>query len=363
MDFSMTYSHDETCRAMVAGTAVIRVKATSSAFDPLAGNTERQNDTGQINFLWWTRFAGAQATQWLVARGRGRTNQSFREHMTEQLRDQLEGDITDALQEELLQQAEQHLGGLLETLGLSGLDLADLELPDFEMPSIGDLFEDVTGIELPDLEAWLSDGIETAWNLPFVANTYATANGILNVQVGGNEGRAQATTSVFYNRQSTEESSEAIRWSGDDCQEAIVSDAQADALTIRTVGQSTMVAHAVSRYGFGNGQADAQLESMNLQILVGICICPGQRMTEPSTFELAVEGNLGWYTGDDSQQEALQSTLDTFLDELQTELTEELNGLSRNALNNLSTDQFESMVDEKVSAWADAHPFAWNNCR
>ena len=137
------------------------------------------------------------------------------------------------------------------------------------MPGIGDLFEEVTGIEIPDLEAWLSNGMET----------------------------------------------------------------------------------------------DAQLESMNLQILVSICICPGQRMTEPSTFKLAIEGNLGWYTGNDSQQEALQRALDTFQDELQTELTEELNGLSRNALNNLSTDQFESMVAEKVSAWADTHPFAWNNCR
>ncbi len=362
MKLTMTYTHDEHCRSLVAGTAVIRVKATSSAFDAMAGNTESENDTDQLDFLWWTQFAGSEATNWLVARARGRTDQSFREHMTEQVRDQVEGEVTDALQEELMQQAEQHLEGVLDELGLGDLDLADLELPDFELPNLRDLFEEATGIEIPNLDEWLSEGMEAAWNLPFVANTYATANGILSVRVGGDDGRAQANTSVYYNRQSTEETSEALRWSGDDCEEDFASDCQAGSLTIRTVGQSNMVAEAVSRYGFGNGHADAQLESMNLQILAGICICPAQRMTDRDTYELSVDGAMGWYAGDDSQQQALKDALEPLLNSIQEEMETELNNMSARDRNNLSADQFESMLADKVRAWAAEHPFGWRPC-
>lgn len=362
MERTMSYAHDEHCRAMVAGTAVVRVKATSSAFDAVAGNTERENDTGQLTFMSWTRFAGVQATKWLVARGRGKTDKSFQEHMTEQIQDQIQSDISDTLKEELLELAEQHLGGIMDELGLDDLTVEDLEMPDFELPTIADLVEELTGIEIPDPEAWLDEAIDDIWNLPLMANTYATANGTLSVTVGESRGRAHAYTSVYYQRESTEETAEAVRWSGDKCSEVIVSDCLPDALTIRTVGQANMVTEAMSKFGIGNGHADARLESMNLQVFAGLCICPAQRMTDTTSFELDVDANIGWYSGDENQQGPIRVAVDSLLANLNKDLQEDLGKLSPPELNSLDTETFERMLADKVRLWAEENPFSWGNC-
>ncbi|MCB0637666.1 MAG: hypothetical protein KDC54_13645, partial [Lewinella sp.] len=166
MDYTLAYTPDEGCSATVAGVALIRVRASSEAFDAMAGNRQDENDTDQLQFLRGTQYIGKKATEWLILRGRGRTTKSFQRFVADDLRDQVEGQITEAIQEEATRLAEQALHALLEEMGLD-LDISDIELPDFELPNVKELLEEALGIEIPDIEQWISDGIDAAWNLFF----------------------------------------------------------------------------------------------------------------------------------------------------------------------------------------------------
>jgi hypothetical protein len=329
----------------------------------MAGNTHLENDTEQLNFLRGTKYAAKVSIEWLILRARGKTNKSFNQHVRDDLQSQIEGEISEAIQNEVQSLTEQYLGGVLEEMGISTSDLFNLDL---ELPDLEGALEELFGIDIPsieDLENFISDGLDAALNLFFVSNTYANANGALIVRVGGNSGDVRAHTSVRYSRQSTEETSEAIQWTGEDCKEDIVSDALPDALTIHTTGFSSMVAEAASRFGFGNGQAEAFLESMDLQVLAGICICEGQRPgIDQSTYQLEVQGHMGWYTASKDYQDALKDALETMLQQVEDQMLEELDGMETDQVNQLTTDQFEQMLRGKVSAWADANKFAWSAC-
>ncbi|MBK8954966.1 MAG: hypothetical protein IPM34_05335 [Saprospiraceae bacterium] len=362
MDFSMKYTHDETCRALVAGAALIRIRASSSAFDAMAGNTNLENNTDQLNFLRTTKYFGKKAAEWLILKARGRAKTSFNQFITDDIRDQIKGAISDAVMAEVQALADKALGGLLNEMGIS-LD----QMLNMELPSLEELLEKLFGVDIPsikDLTDFIEKGLEAAFNLPFVANTYATANGGLTVRVGGNVKSVLASTSVHYARKATEETKEAMTYTGEKCDEAFVSDAQPDALNINTQGFSNMVAEAVSKYGFGNGQAEAFLESMNLQILSGICICPAQRRgIDQSSYKLNVQGKMEWYTADEGQQKDLETALESMLQGVEDQMIKELDAMSVDQVNNLTEDQFEQMLAKKVRAWGDANKFAWRSCR
>jgi hypothetical protein len=362
MDYTLRFSPDEGCSATVAGVAVVRIRASSEAFDAMAGNQQNENETDQLQFLRGTQYLGKKATEWLILRGRGRTTKSFQRFVADDLKEQVEGEVTAAVEAEAVRLAEQALNSLLEEMGLD-LDLSDIELPDFELPNVKELLEEALGIEIPDVEAWINDGLEAAWNLFFVANTYATANGFLVVRVGSKAGAVRAGTRVHYARQNTEETAAAMTWTGEMCQETMVSDVQANALTIHTEGQAAMVAEAMSRFGFGNGQASAFLESMNLQILASICVCPARFGGQDNTFSVTVEGQIGAYTSDEAAHIQLPGSVDALLNTIQQNLETEMNRrFDRRQYSAIPDDQLERMLREPVAAWAAEHAYAWTPC-
>ena len=362
MDFTMRCVHSDDCHAIVAGTAVIRVRASSAAFDAMAGNSHLENDTEQLNFLRGTKWAAKKSLEWLILRGRGKTNKSFRQHVQDDLKDQIEGEITDAVMNEVQEWADKYLGGYLAEMGLTMDDIMSI---DFEPPSLIELIEEQFDIDIPqleELEAFINDGIDATLNLFFVANTYATVNGSLLVRVGQNSGSASVNSTVRYSRESTEETAEAINWSGEDCASTIVSDALPDALTINTQGFVDALAEASSSFGFGNGQAEAFLESMNMQVLASICICPGKPGLVQSSYELNVQGHLAWYTAREGMQSELTNALEPALQGIEDQLIDELDAMSEQQVNDLTNDQFETMLREKVEEWSRQNQFVWGRC-
>lgn len=364
MEYSMKYDRDKSCRAMVAGSALIRIRASSSAFDAMAGNTHLDNDTKQLDFLRTTKYFGKIATEWLILKTRGSAKSSFREFVQEDLKDKIKGEITDAVKAEVQALADQHMNSFLAQMGLTMDQILDAA---FNLPSLESLLEQVLGFDIPsigDLTEFIGKGIEASFNLPFVSNTYATANGSLIVKVGEKSGDVLAQTFVHYARASTEETKDALRWDGEDCKEKFVSDAQPDALTIQTTGISNMVAQAKSKFGFGNGQAEAFLESMNLQVLAGICICPPKRRgIDKLTYELDVQGIMDWYTADTIQNKAMTVALKPFLEQIEDQMLQEMDGMNGDQIWNLTTDQFEKMLATKVRDIGNKNKFAWAACK
>lgn len=351
-DFTMEYRPDEGCSAFVVGVSLARVRANSSAFDAVAGNELGENAEDQLQFLRGTKFFGKLAMEYLIARARRRTSQSFARYARDAVRNEIEGQIEETVMSEARELAEEHLDQLLEDLGLEDLDVPDLELPSFELPDLETLLEETFGIEITTLDEWLDEGLEAFFNNFFVSNTYATANGALVVRIGDNGGTARAHTRALYARQELETSDQAMTGTGEDCRETLVSDVQPNALTIHTFGISRMEARAQSSYGFGNGHADATLESMQLQVLVGVCICPDGKIR----FEIAT--NLAYYAKE--HPPGLREAAAPFETNLQKLLQGKIDRGEFSAATDSNT--WKNTVEAYVRQWGAEHPFIWNNC-
>ena len=372
MTCTLSYDPGEDCRAVVAGTSLIRIRASSSAFDAMAGNRQDEDDEDQLAFLRTTKYGAEKALEWLVLRGRGRTNQSFRDHVRDDLRDKIEGEITSAIESEVQDLADEYLGEYLEALGLSA---EDLSLDNLELPDLEESLEELLGIDIPtigDLEATISEGIEATLNLFFVSNTYAKADGYLVVNVGGNNGSVRAHTSVRYGRQSAERTSEAMSWTGAECKQSIISDVKPNALSISTEGYVNMVGHAASKFGFGNGSAKAYLESMNLQMFAGLCVYEEEDGT--TKFNVDVIGHLSWYSDSDEHQESLKNALSQLEADIKKNLEKDIEAFQQTQGSNLrETRSYETLegytdqmlrdaLEEEVSTWAENNTYYWQDC-
>ena len=168
----------------------------------------------------------------------------------------------------------------------------------------------------------------------------------LIVKVGGKQDTASARTRALYLRQGTEDSEEAAQTTGDDCESVIVSDVAANSLTIHTDGLSFMNAKA-----WGNGHADAYTESLNVQVLVGICFCPGKR----PTYEAIVNG--GWYENDGTFTRAI-------VDQLQDDLVDMVDQkIGQAGFDNASSGSaWETEVKNFVNDWSGRHPHIAGGC-
>lgn len=360
---TLSYDTGDDCRALVAGTALIRIRASSSAFDPVAGNRHNENETDQLILLEGVKYSGKLALEWLILRGRGKTNKPFKDFVKDDIEDKLKDKLTEEIEAEIQDLADKHLKEYLDALGLSA---EDLSLDKLQLPDLEESLEELLGIDIPtlgDLEEVISEGIEASMNLFFVANTYATADGNLIVSIGGRKGSVHAHTSIFYGREALESTADAMTWSGAKCQQNIVSDVRENALTISTDGNVNMTSEAVSKYGFGNGSAKAYLESMNLQMLAGLCIYEENDSTK---FKVDAVGSLHWYGNSDKHQSELKQALSSLENEILDGLTKEVGDFQKKAgntsLENYTGQMLKDSLEEKIRKWAKEHPYYWKDC-
>ncbi|MCB0652486.1 MAG: hypothetical protein KDC85_14515 [Saprospiraceae bacterium] len=352
-DFTMTYHPGDHCSSFVVGVSVARVRASSRAFDAMAGNELGENDQDQLYFLRTTTFFGKLALKYLVECGTGRTSQSFGQYLRDAIKDEVEGAVKEAIIEEVESLARNFLNDMLDKMGL---DVSIEDLPTFEFPDFGDLCEEFLGFNplepVEEYFAFVEKGIESFFNSFFWSNTYATANGALVIRVGSNTGSARVNTRVLYTREAQEDTDEAMSGTGEDCKEVIVSDVKPNSLTITTNGFSDMTAQAARVLLFGNGNASAYLESMQVQVLVGVCICPDGKI------HFEVVSNNGWYTRD------LNPLIGTDANQMADDLTRFLQGKIKSREINAATSSgtWKDTVEGYVRDWAGSHRYNWTSC-
>ncbi len=292
---SMQMDHDASCRAVVVGGSRVFMKAQAKVFDAVG------HDPNQLRFLDATRWLARQALLYLVESSAGLTEHAFGRYVREAATDEVEGVLRDHLEEQAIQMLEQ----LMASLGLQAASLP--ESPAAMLEQIRTSVEQLTGESisefdsaeqlaeyleenleenlLDELMGTVEEGIDAVLNMLVWSNTYATADGSLVVHVGDRSAQAVVSSKQLYLRRGYESSEDAVRGGNENCDELLLTHAQADALEIKTQGFSRLSAQAE-----GNGTADAQLYSIHFEVLLGICFCPGEppQLSEPAY-------QIGWY--------------------------------------------------------------------
>ena len=360
MNNTLSYNTGDSCRAIVAGTALIRIKASSSAFDPVAGNRHNENDKGQLEFVKGVKYTGKLALEYLIMRGRGKTKKTFGQFVKDEIKDDIKEEISNEIEAEVQKLAEAHLGEYLDALGLEAEDL-NRDMFDLEKN-----LEKLLGVNIPtagDIENALSEAIDASLNLFFVSSTYATAEGRLKVKVGSKTGVVGAYTSAIYGRGALETTDEAMHWTGNKCQEKQISDVQPNSLSISTEGYVNMISEAVSEYGFGNGSAKAFLESMNLQMLVGLCI---YEENDSTIFKIDAFASLHWFGNSNIYQDELKGALEHLKNDIQDSLSDGIvefqSKPGNSSLENYTGEMLKNTLDLKIRKWASDHLYYWKNC-
>lgn len=331
-ELTLRVDPDRGCTSIVIGTSFSRVKASGKVFDAVAGN-----DPNSLPVLRAYTWLGKQAILFLIERKTGKTKDSFGDY----LKDAASDEVKDVLKEQLESKGQEILENIMNELGIEG-EGADFEIPSLDPPSLESMLEDMLGTDLPSIE----EGVDAFFNLFFYSNTYATAFGAMNIWVGEKSGTVMANTRKFYQRQSLENRDQAVHGTSDQCNEMYLSDAKPGSLTIKTQGFSNMNCQAD-----GNGSAQANLESLHIELLVGICFCPGKK---PQVVNASLSG---WY--------AVGSNLtpDTFnrLEEgAKAHIQGKLDDGSLNA--GSSSAEFSQTLEDYVRNWVSTNAYTLINC-
>jgi hypothetical protein len=330
---SLSFETEEDCYSMVVGTSLSRIKASGSVVDAVAGN-----DPKSLPALRVTTWLGKQAILFLLERKIGKTKDGFGEYLKEAATDE----VKDALKEQIEEKGKEVLDNVLEELGIE-LEGPDFEIPDIDPTDLEKTLENLLGIEIPSLE----EGVDAAFDLIFYSNTYATAFGAMNIWVGNKSGTVLAQSRKFYQRKSLEDSKEAIHGTSDQCSEMVLTDAQPGSLSIKTQGFSTMTCKAD-----GNGSAQARLESMHVELLVGVCFCPDKK---PQVVKTSLSG---WYSTDQTLQKRAFDDLER---QAKAHIQQKLDDGSLKQTS--SSAEFSKALEQFIKEWAKGHPFAWTACK
>lgn len=331
-ELTLRVDPDRGCTSIVIGTSFSRIKARGRVFDAVAGG-----DPNSLPVLRAYTWMGKQAILFLIERKAGKTKDSFGDY----LKDAATDEVKDVMKDELESKGQEILDGIMDELGIEG-EGADFELPNFEPGDLEGMLEEILGIDLPSIE----EGVDAFFNLFFFSNTYATAFGALNIWVGEKSGTVMANTRKFYQRQSLEDRSEAVHGSSDQCREMYLSDAKPGSLTIKTQGFSNMSCKAD-----GNGSAQAHLESLHIELLVGICFCPDKA---PQVVDASLSG---WYSAEKRMNaETFRQLEEGAKADIQSKLDD--GSLSAGS----SSAEFSQALENYVKNWAATNAYALINC-
>jgi hypothetical protein len=331
-EITLRFEHDADCSSMVVGTSLSRIKASGKVFDAVAGN-----DPNSLPVLRVYTWLGKQAILFLIERKTGKTKSSFGKY----LKDNATQEAKDVLKEELESKGMEILDEILDELGID-LDDLDATLPDLSPPDLQGMLEDIIGIKIPSLE----EGVDAAFNLFFFSNTYATAFGAMNIWVGGKSGTVMAKTRKFYQRKGLEDKREAVHGTSDECRELLLTDARPGSLTIKTQGFSTMTCKAD-----GNGSAQANLESMHVELLIGVCFCPDRA---PQVVETSLSG---WYSLDRSINQSVLKVLER---DAKNHIQRKLDDGSLTARS--SPAAFSKALEDFMKQWSAINSSVKRNC-
>jgi hypothetical protein len=336
-------TNDQFCSSYIVGVSLSRIRASSRAFDAMAGNEYGEDEEEQLMFLKGTKFFGKLAIKYLIMAKTGQTSKSFGAFTRDAVKDEIVGEVSEAV----LEEAEKLGLGFMEEL-LDAVQIRSLEdLLAMGKDQVESLITDALGFNPFDIvgEAMnvIDDGLDAFFDSFFWSNTSATADGSLVISVGRQRDALHVHSQILYTREAQEATSEAMQGSGVVCREMILSDVLPGELHITTEGIVSMTARAA-----GNGNASAYLESQHVQVFTGICICRDDPEPMVVTFV-----NHGWYTKE------LDPAMENVAEELENSLQNFLNDkIDKGELTNTTSQStWKAAVEGFVSDWSAAHPF------
>ncbi len=305
--------------SFVVGSSFVKLHASSSVFDAVAGNTQNG-----LNFLRVTKFAAKLSLQYLIECGTGKTTQSFADYAKDAIKDEFQSMAEDAVLNKITEMAEEYFGDISQEAGLTQDIIQNLTEPNLEV-----LLERLLGVDIPNLGEIIDEGLDATLNLFFVSNTYCSANGSLVVKIGTKNGGEMVHTRALYLRQKLEDN--AVSGTGSDTKSFYVSDVQPNKITITTTGIASMMTQAK-----GNGSADAYIESTQIQVLVGVCKGPNRQ------YEYTTEIIIGCYKNDqENAPDISRGFIEGLIGNLNTKIEQELDY-------NSSEEDWKNVVDQYV---------------
>ena len=241
--------------SFVVGSAYVKLNASSSAFDAVAGNAENS-----LAYLKVIKFAGAVALKYLASGSK----KSFGDYA----KDEIGNELQDKLEEEAIRQIIELAGQYLDDYSRqTGKTIEEIMGDVISPPDLEEMLERFLGVQITTFDELLDEGIDASLNLLLASNTYCTANGGMVVKIDNASNSGFVYSRAHYARTELEDNS--ISQTGAIADTFYVSNVRPNSIEVKTTGIASMMARAR-----GNGQADAYLESAQIQVLVGVCKGP-----------------------------------------------------------------------------------------
>ena len=327
---SMMIIPPEKWSSFVVGSSFTKLRASSSSFDAVAGNSKYG-----LDFLRITKFAAKTSLKYLFNCATGRTVKSFYDYAKDATTDELKS-LSEEKAKEKLKELNKEFNDLLDELDISLDDIKKLTKKD-----IKNLLKEKLGIKSSSLDELIDEGLDAGINMFFVSNTYAAANGGLVVKIGDQKESAVVYSRALYLRKELEDSKKAVTGTGPMVKSFYVSDVKPDSISINTIGNILMMTQAK-----GNGNADAYLESMQLQVLVGVC-----KDSESRKYKWNTEIIVGAYFHDEENAPNMgEDLLNKLIKDLNEKIIEELNYDS-------TEEDWKNVVDEFIRDKSKEYPF------
>lgn len=262
----------DNCTSTLIGTNLARVRASS-----YVGATMSNPEILQI-----INFVGELAIDFLIQRGKG-TVKKLSTYLKEKVKG-LAGDAAkDLIKEELEKLADEMAGKTEEEIEQSMDELIkDIQAGEGEDDG-GDWIYDwlaeliVEGEDINPVDKIISDLIPSPIDFaPIKTNTYAIAEGALDIWVDELHGQAKSASGVQYRRQAFESNEEAVRGGGTFCGQSLRTKTTSGQITLKTRGEVSTQAAATGEglISTGHGRATSTLESFNGHYVIAICECP-----------------------------------------------------------------------------------------
>ncbi len=276
----LTHQTGPECTSVLVGVNLAKLRAASGLNASL----------GNIEALRVINFIGEVAIDIVIQRGKGtlkKLGKYFKDKLKDMAKDQAKEfvkeemkRIADQLKGKSEEEAEKTMDELLEKMKSGELEKEEQaeEAEDELLDVLADVLID--GEEFNPAEKItddLKDKVDSPidWS-PIQTNTYAIAEGSLEVFIDDVKALAKTGSGVRYKRKGLEDKEEAEKGGGVFCKEAVVSKTTSGTITAKTTGKVETRAGATGEgiFSTGHGIATATLESFNGIYVIAICICP-----------------------------------------------------------------------------------------
>jgi hypothetical protein len=277
---TLTHKLGDQCKSTLVGINLAKVRAASGLNASL----------GNIEALRVINFIGEVAIDIIVQRGKG-TLKKLSTYFKDKVKDMAKDQAKEFIKEEMKkiakelegktdEEVDQTMDKLIEDMKSGKLDEDEnkAEEEDEFMDLLADILID--GSEFNPVEKITGDLVDKVdspidWS-PIQTNTYAIAEGSLEVFVDENKALAKTGSGVRYKRKGLEDKEEAEKGGGIFCKQALASKTTSGTITAKTNGKVETRAGATGEgiFSTGHGMATATLESFNGIYIIAICDCP-----------------------------------------------------------------------------------------